>query len=438
MLIRPPSRPPSLSSFGSELSLRNKEHVVITFTGDDRVGITMSVTTAVARCRAEIMNMQQIVAHGRLTLALEVRIGLGPDGQRIFREMLKLARKMDLRVEFDMQDPVEDDNDSVEDTASTASSIRYASELYVVTLLGTEPISVDFLSEIGSVLEKRDMWVTLVQTLSESSLRCVELTVSTEERYSKESIDQLRRDLYLLGMERFIDVAFQAESILRRGKRLVVMDMDSTLIQQEVIDEIAKHAGVHEQVKEITHRAMGGSMDFNQSLEARVRLLKGAHASVFDKVIENLIYTDGADRLCRSLKKLGYRLAVISGGFTAITDHVRRVLNLDYHFANTLEVDSTGCFTGRTVGPVVNAQRKADLLRAIAQQERIDSLSQVIAIGDGANDLPMLGIAGLGVAFNAKPAVQEAARFRLNQKNLDSVLYLLGLSEADQMELSSR
>jgi phosphoserine phosphatase SerB len=179
-----------------------------------------------------------------------------------------------------------------------------------------------------------------------------------------------------------------------------------------VIDEIARYAGVYKQVESITHRAMNGELDFNQSLEQRVALLKGTHQSVFDKVIANLIYTDGVRELCRSLKKLGYRLAVISGGFKPVTEHVRKELGLDYDYANQLEETEDGYFTGRTVGPVVNAQRKADLLMTIAQKEGI-TLDQCVAIGDGSNDLPMLGTAGLGIAFNAKPAVQSAARFRI-------------------------
>ncbi|KAK1869332.1 hypothetical protein I4F81_011810 [Pyropia yezoensis] len=251
------------------------------------------------------------------------------------------------------------------------------------------------------------------------------------------SAEAFRSALYTFGKSQGVDVALQTESVLRRSKRLVVMDMDSTLIQQEVIDELARHAGVYEAVRDITHAAMGGGLDFNESLRQRVALLAGTPATAFRHVIDNLVYTDGAHELCRSLKKLGYRLAVISGGFTAITEHVRKELGLHYDYANQLEVGADGCFTGRTVGPVVNAQRKADLLMTIAQQERI-SLNQVIAVGDGANDLPMLAVAGLGIAFNAKPAVQAAASFRINQRSLGAVLYLLGFSEDDQLELSGR
>ncbi len=251
---------------------------------------------------------------------------------------------------------------------------------------------------------------------------------------SHANLTALRADLYALGRAGGFDVALQRESVLRRSKRLVVFDMDSTLIQQEVIDELAKHAGVGDKVKKITEEAMGGRLDFSQSLARRVALLKGAPESMFDKVIAGLQYTKGAKLLVRTLKRLGYRLAVISGGFTRVTEHVRRELGLDYDHANVLEVGADGCFTGRTVGPVVTAQRKADLLSTIAQHERI-TVDQVIAIGDGANDLPMLGTAGLGIAFNAKPAVQEAAQFRINTPSLTAVLYLLGFSQEEQGQL---
>eukprot|EP00871_Galdieria_phlegrea_P001227 jgi/Galph1/2104/GphlegSOOS_G814.1 len=221
---------------------------------------------------------------------------------------------------------------------------------------------------------------------------------------------------------------------MRRSKRLVVMDMDSTLIQQEVIDELARHANVYEQVKKITYRAMNGEIDFKESLKRRVACLKGTSTAVFDKVIASLEYTEGAHTLCSTLKRLGYKLAVISGGFDFVTKYVRRELQLDYDFANQLEVDNEGFLTGRTIGPVVDAQRKADLLETLAQMEHI-TCNQVIAVGDGANDLPMLSKAGLGIAFNAKPAVQEAANFRINIRKLDAILYFLGIPEKEHLSI---
>jgi len=213
-------------------------------------------------------------------------------------------------------------------------------------------------------------------------------------------------------------------------RRLVVFDMDSTLIQQEVIDELAKLAGVETEVKKITEAAMRGELNFFDSLKSRVALLKGHKADeLFAKVKANLIFTPGAKKLCSTLKRMGFKMAVISGGFLPVAQEVQRHLGLDYAFANTLEVDeTTGLLTGLTSGPVVTPQRKRALLATIANVEGCE-VQQTIAVGDGANDIPMLNAAGLGIAFCAKPKVQAATEFRINQKDLSTVLFLIGVSE---------
>lgn len=397
----------------------DSERLVVTLSGKDHRSAASEVITAAAAADAKLVDIRQTVVHGRLTLVLEL---IMPDpSSPIYRELLRVARRLNLSIDFD----------AVSDLA-----LRQAPAHYVVTLLSAESILPGFLGTMANKLAKHGFSTERITRLSRNDLRSIELVVSAGNEMSAGEVGEVRAELYALGMEDGVDVAFQAESVLRRSKRLVVMDMDSTLIQQEVIDELARYAGVYDKVKEITHRAMGGKLDFNQSLAQRVALLKGTPASVFNDVIANLQYTPGAKDLCRTLKKLGYRLAVISGGFTKVTAHVRNELGLDFDYANELE-EKDGVFTGRTAGVVVNAQRKADLLTTIAQQERI-TLDQVIAIGDGANDLAMLGTAGLGIAFNAKPAVQKAASFRINQPSLMAVLYLLGLSERDQEELSGR
>merc|ERR1719197_309932 len=242
--------------------------------------------------------------------------------------------------------------------------------------------------------------------------------------------NELKNVLLATGKENGADIAFQEESGERWNRRLIIFDMDSTLIQQEVIDELAKLAKVEAQVKEITERAMSGEIDFFGSLKERVALLKGHNAEeLFSKVKKNLIFTPGAKELCSTLKGLGYKMAVISGGFLPVAREVQKELGLDYAFANTLEVDrKTGLLTGRTVGPVVTPQRKRALLSMIAEVEGCD-VSQTIAVGDGSNDIPMLCAAGLGVAFCAKPKVQAVAEFRVNNKDLSTVLFLIGVSE---------
>jgi phosphoserine phosphatase len=227
----------------------------------------------------------------------------------------------------------------------------------------------------------------------------------------------------------------QKESLYRRAKRLVVLDMDSTLIQIEVIDELARLAGVGEQVAAITHRAMNGELDFRQALRERVALLQGLPAEALEQVYHDLPFTSGARTLIRILRRLGFKTAVISGGFDFFTDRLKAELGLDYAYANALEIVD-GQVTGRVTGPVVDGQRKAELLEEIAAGEGI-ALSQVIAIGDGANDLPMLGRAGLGIAFNAKARVREQADYHISQNRLDSILYLLGIAEWEMAELSA-
>jgi phosphoserine phosphatase len=229
------------------------------------------------------------------------------------------------------------------------------------------------------------------------------------------------------------DVSLQRESLYRRSKRLVVMDMDSTLIRIEVIDELARVAGVGAEVSKITERAMQGEMDYDESLRQRVGLLKGLDVAVLDKIAADLPLTDGAETLVRVLKRLGYRIAVISGGFSRAAEALKRRLGVDYAYSNNLEVQG-GKLTGRVVGPIVNAQRKAELLETIAQAEGV-LLDQVIAVGDGANDALMLDRAGLGIAFHAKPKLREAADTSLTSSGLDAILYLLGISARELQEV---
>ena len=241
---------------------------------------------------------------------------------------------------------------------------------------------------------------------------------------------RLKTALLAAGQDGGFDVALQKEDLLRRSKRLIVMDMDSTLIRIEVIDELARAHGVYEQVAAITKRAMQGEMDYDQSLRERVALLTGLDASVLHKLADDLPLTEGAETLLRVLKRLGYRTAVISGGFSVAAEALQKRLGIDFAWSNTLEISPEGKLTGQVLGPIVNAQRKADLLELFAQREGVP-LDQVIAIGDGANDLLMLQKAGHGIAFHAKPKLREAAHTAISASGLDAILYLLGISGRD-------
>lgn len=306
---------------------------------------------------------------------------------------------------------------------------------YVVTLVKKPTISSLILSEVLHALSTLGVSVVRIERLSIRSLAALQFVVSLPDGLDTEKFKSLMCEVSKnLGA----DIAIQADDLERWMRRLVVFDMDSTLIQQEVIDELAKLAGVEQQVKEITEAAMRGELDFFGSLKSRVALLKGHNAEeLFAKVIPNLIYTPGAKRLCTCLRRLGYKMAVISGGFLPVAQVVQKHLGLDYAFANTLEVDETsGLLTGRTSGPVVTPQRKRALLATIANVEGCE-IQQTIAVGDGANDIPMLHASGLGIAFCAKPKVQEVSKFRINQMDLSTVLFLIGVSERAMERLAS-
>ena len=241
--------------------------------------------------------------------------------------------------------------------------------------------------------------------------------------------DRLRMVLAEEAARQQVDVAVQPANLLRHGMRLIVMDVDSTLVQGEVIEMLAEHAGCLEEVKRVTEEAMRGDLDFEESLRARVELLEGLDAGALDKVYDGLVLTPGARTLVRTLKRLGYRFAIVSGGFSQVTDRLAEDLGIDFAAANELEVVD-GRLTGRIVGAVVDRAGKADALRRFAAEAGV-SEAATVAVGDGANDLDMLGAAGLGIAFNAKPVVQKSADTSVNVPYLDAVIYLLGISREE-------
>ncbi|HIB64729.1 MAG TPA: phosphoserine phosphatase SerB [Phycisphaerales bacterium] len=392
------------------------ESILIQVTGVDNPGITAELMGILGKAKARMLNIQQVVV-GK-TLSLSLQVSLSDQTHPVLKDLLFKAHELGVHLDFQMLD------ESIEEKSEGL-------QRYALTLLASE-LRPEALHQVTSVLAKHNWNIDTISSLGERPVSCLELVLSADPS----TLDAVKSELVSLVGDSGVDFAIQEEGLLRRAKRLVVLDMDSTLIQQEIIDELAALHGVKDKVSEITHRAMNGELDFEQSLRARVGLLKGAPESVFTEVRSQIELTEGARRFCRVLKRLGYKLAVISGGFIEVVGPIAHELGLDYHFANRLEVQE-GVLTGKLVGPIVGPQRKADLVDSLAQQEGID-LSQVIAIGDGANDLPMLALAGLGIAFNAKPAVQKEASTAINQRSLVSVLYLLGLRGEEVLELEKK
>jgi len=394
---------------------------MINIAGDDRPGVTSSITGILADHDVAVLDIGQAVIHDTLSLGLLVSLPSGTEAASILKDVLFRCHEMGLQVRFL---PVS--ADSYQQWVAGQGKQRH-----IVTLLARK-ISAQHIAHVTEIVSRYGLNIDRIDRLSgrvplegvdEQSKASVELSV----RGNLADASDFRGELLTLASEMDIDIAYQEDSMFRRTRRLVAFDMDSTLIEAEVIDELASAAGVGEKVAEITERAMRGEIDFKESFAARVALLKGLDESVLEGIAESLPITEGAERLVSTLKKLGYKTAILSGGFTYFGHHLQKRLGIDYVYANELAIEE-GRVTGEVSGVVVDGQRKAELLREIAHREGID-MEQVIAVGDGANDLPMLSIAGLGIAFRAKPIVRENAKQSISTLGLDSILYLLGISD---------
>jgi phosphoserine phosphatase len=407
-----------------------REIVQIDISGPDRPGITAALTGVLSRYNVAVLDIGQSVIHDTLALGMLIELPDEPAGCPVFKELLFSAHDLGLAVRFT---PV--NADAYEEWVEEQGKARH-----IVTLLGRE-ITADQISRVAEVVAKNALNIEQITRLSGRISRrahrfsrpaCVQL-------WLKGPVDDVR-DLHAgflaLGSHLDVDIAIQEDDIFRRNRRLVCFDMDSTLIQTEVIDELAGVAGVGPQVAQITERAMQGELDFAESFRQRMALLRGLDEGVLAEIAARLPITDGADRLIDALKQLGYRVAILSGGFTYFARHLQSRFGIDEVHANELEFEH-GRLTGRVVGDIVDGQRKAQLVREIAEREGI-RLEQVIAVGDGANDLPMLSIAGLGIAFHAKPLVKEQARHSIATVGLDGILYLIGMRERDLQSLTSK
>ncbi|HSZ80938.1 MAG TPA: phosphoserine phosphatase SerB [Polyangia bacterium] len=393
------------------------DRVLVTVTGHDRTGVTSTLTGILADQGASLFDIEQVVVQGQLTLCLLVGI---PHNGDVLKELLFAAKQLGMDLDFK---PV------VVSDATPAPEATAPGGRYVITVIAPV-LGPQHLHAIASTLAAEGANIEKIGRLSDETLASVEIHARLP---AGRDAEVLKKTLLAVATNAGFDVSLQRESLYRRSKRLVVMDMDSTLIRIEVIDELARAAGVGAEVSKITERAMQGEMDYDESLRQRVALLKGLDVSVLDKIASDLPLTEGAETLVRVLKRLGYSIAVISGGFSRAAEALKRRLDLDYAYSNNLEVVG-GKLTGRVIGPIVNAERKAELLETIAQAEGV-LLDQVIAVGDGANDALMLDRAGLGIAFHAKPKLREAADTSISSSGLDAILYLLGISARELQEV---
>ena len=410
---------------GSSIPTKSRQRVLVTVSGPDSPGITASLTASLADKRVAILDVEQVVVQGQLILALLLGLDATPaQGAPVLKDLLFSAKSLGLDLQFRVLD-----GEELAPREEIAELRRYA-----VTAIG-DGFDASGLHVIADALAKKRANIESIRQLSDGRLVSVEVIVSLPGPVEEQGA-ALRRDLVAAVAGYDIDIAVQRETVTRRSKRLVVMDMDSTLISIECIDELARRHGVVDKVAAITSRAMAGELDFEQSLRERVALLEGMPYDQVCSLADDLPLTEGAEDFLRVLRTLGYKTAVVSGGFTFAANVLKDRLGIDYAYANQLEVVNDH-LTGRVLEPIVGPQRKADLLDAIAQGEGI-SLEQTIAIGDGANDLGMLERAGLGIAFHAKSKLRQAADTTVSAGGLDRILYLLGLKARDLSEVLGR
>ena len=397
------------------------EIILININGTDRPGVTAALTEILAKNNAVILDIGQADIHNNLSLGILFQSSEGNSGD-ILKELLFKSYELDVNIRF---------NPITEEAYNQWVSMQ-GKNRYIITILGRK-LTARQIAGVTRIVADQDMNIDDIKRLTgriplDENARTPKASVEFSVRGTPRDKEQMKADFMKLSAEQEMDISFQEESMYRRMRRLICFDMDSTLIETEVIDELAIRAGVGDQVKAITEAAMRGEIDFCESFRQRCALLKVLDVSVMQEIAENLPITEGVDRLMRILKKVGFKIAILSGGFTYFGNYLKQKYNIDYVYANELEVEN-GKLTGRHVGDIVDGKRKAELLRLIAQVENVD-IRQTVAVGDGANDLPMISIAGLGIAFHAKPKVKATAKQSISTIGLDGILYFLGYKDS--------
>lgn len=400
-----------------------RELILISISGPDKSGITAELTGILARYDADILDIGQADIHHTLSLGILFKTDSHRSGE-ILKELLFKTNDLNVKVSFNIISEQEYD--------SWVS--RQGKNRYIVTILGRK-ITARQISSVSGIIAEQGLNIETITRLTgrmpldereqPAAKGCVEFSV----RGNINDKEKMQSDFMRLASELNFDISMQEDTMYRRSRRLICFDMDSTLIKTEVIDELADRAGVGEVVRRITESAMRGEIDFKESFTQRVRLLKGLDVSVMKEIAENLPITEGVERLMEVLKRSGYKTAILSGGFTYFGNYLKQRFGFDYVYANELEIGEDGRLTGNYVGDIVDGQRKRELLRLLAQVENIN-IAQTIAVGDGANDLPMLSEAGLGIAFHAKPKVKAEAQQSISTIGIDGVLYFLGFKDS--------
>lgn len=405
-----------------EISNTKKEQILVSITGLDRPGLTASVMEILAQGDAQILDIGQSDIHSTLCLGILIRIDDRNSGN-VMKNLLFKATELGVNIDFK---PVGDEE--YEQWVG-----RQGKNRYILTIIG-RGLSARQIAATTKVVTRQGLNIDSILRLtgrqsihhaSKHVRACIEFSL----RGNPTNREEMQRELMKLSSDMEMDFSFQKDNMYRRMRRLICFDMDSTLIQTECIDELARRNGVYEQVAAITASAMRGEIDFKESFTQRVALLKGLDASVMKDIVAHMPITEGTDRLMKVLKTYGYKIAILSGGFTYFGEALQRRYGIDYVYANELEIGEDGKLTGRYLGEIVDGKRKAELLKLIAQVEKVN-LAQTIAVGDGANDLPMISEAGLGIAFHAKPRVVANAPQNINTIGLDGVLYFLGFKDS--------